>query len=363
MSHHINRNYLPVQVAERMHQEILAGAWSGRLPGRRVLAKRYQVSEKTCAAAISILAKQGVLTSGGHGKPWQIKPSWKPATTTIRGKNLLILYNTSSPPTHEDDSLLHSIETAWQGAAGHPLRKGVDFDYYKHPASYLKEMIHRDAADALFLLSPPIQWAKAAHQMLPVFQISGTLCSDTPTSYFPYSTEVEIARLTRYLAGLGHRKILIPWREEIVLPFIMKGLHQGFEGQFTEKQLAPYCPLVTGDTPEAWTRFWHQSMSTLEPSAIIVFDDRHLVSLYSFCSRAGIQIPTHLSVILVTYNPLSEWFRPMPTMACFPNNTVLDHFERWMSNGYQACGVHYLPLDRIDGGSVARPSSVEDGEQ
>jgi DNA-binding LacI/PurR family transcriptional regulator len=107
--------------------------------------------------------------------------------------------------------------------------------------------------------------------------------------------------------------------------------------------------------PAAWSGYWKKSFSSLRPTAVVLFEDTHVLSLYSYCYTHGIRIPTDLSVISIGYESRFEWCQPRPTMLRYPGNTAVAHFQQWLEGGLKPIGRKFFELEMIEGESVARP--------
>src|SRR5277367_6702292 len=70
-SHHLNgsgMSYKFQRLRERIRQAVASGELTGKLPGERELARRFQVNAKTLSKALTDLAAEGLLTrSIGRG--------------------------------------------------------------------------------------------------------------------------------------------------------------------------------------------------------------------------------------------------------------------------------------------------------
>lgn len=55
-----------------------------------------------------------------------------------------------------------------------------------------------------------------------------------------------------------------------------------------------------------------------------------------------------------SYNKRLEWCLPKPVMMRYPLKKSLAHFKEWIAGGLRPIGVRFLPLDLVEGDSVAR---------
>lgn len=61
VSNNIERRSLAVQIADRIEEEIRTGTWTADLPGKRTLAEHCGVNAKTCAEALCLLERRGLV--------------------------------------------------------------------------------------------------------------------------------------------------------------------------------------------------------------------------------------------------------------------------------------------------------------
>ena len=55
MKDSIERRSIAARLADRVEEEIRAGTWKVKLPGKRTLAERFGVNVKTCTGAMILL--------------------------------------------------------------------------------------------------------------------------------------------------------------------------------------------------------------------------------------------------------------------------------------------------------------------
>ncbi len=351
----LERKSLAVQLADRIERAIRLGEWTGRLPGNRTLADQFAVNRKTCVAAMNVLEQRGLIGTAKVGKRRVILPVESPPTTARNSKDrLLILCPTSSPLNWGDESLLQSFRDAWERSRGPAVWERVNFERYRRPAPLLEKLIERHHAAALTLYVPPGTWGAEAAERLPSFQVGGLHGDGLKFSMCSFSITTHIERVTRHLVSLGHRRILIPvgsisggFRKAFVT-----GLSKGLAtppGAFAFEDL---CPSFPESIPDVWTSYWERAFRSLRPTAVVVTEDVHLLSLYGFCAHHGIRIPDDVSIISTNYERRFEWCQPKPTMLRFPNRKALSHFNTWLAGDLRPIGKHFLEMDFVEGESV-----------
>lgn len=179
---------------------------------------------------------------------------------------------------------------------------------------------------------------------------------DLPVSLGACAIDWEVKRVVRHLRDLGHRRIISPtegmgermWRS------IVDGLRDEGGAKPETGTWEDHCPRFPGNVPEAWDGYWKKTFARLRPTAVIVHEDAHLLSLYGYCFARGLKIPGDVSVVSMNYEPRFEWLQPKPVMMRFPANLALAHFQQWIEGGLKPIGRKLFPLEMADGGTVAK---------
>jgi|GEM_PF-3521883 len=355
MDERVERRSLAVQVADRIEEAVRSGEWVDLLPGNRTLAERFGVNRKTCVAAMDVLEQRKLIEPAEVGKRRRIRPSAR-STPKVESRTarLLILRPAASPLNLEDESLLRSFQEAWESSRGGVAWERVDYERNRSPGPVLEKLIARHHASALALYIPLHDWGEVASERLPSFQVGGTHGHGPKFSMCSFSINSGIEAVARHLASLGHRRILIPI-DSICGGFrhaFVQGLERGLGEPPESGTVDDLCPSFPEPVPEVWRSYWDKAFRRIRPTAVVVTEDVHLLSLYGFCAHHGIRIPQDLSVISINYERHFEWCQPRPTMLRFPNRKALAHFKEWMAGGLRPIGKHFLDMDLIEGESV-----------
>lgn len=360
MKEPIERRSIAAQLADRIETEIRAGAWQDDLPGKRTLAERYGVNVKTCAAAVDILEQRGWIAPGAVGKKRKLlrTTSEEDRAGNPKSKRLLIVHQAAGVLNIEDFQLLQRMAETWERVHGETVWARVDFPRCKSPGPMLKSLIARNAADALVLHMPASGWGRAAAESIPYYQTGGPYEADVPISLGACALDLEIKRMVMHLVSMGHRRILIPTESlgERMRAAVVEGLREAVGGKPLHGTWEDYVPDFPESVPEAWDRYWTKSLSAVRPTAVVVFEDTHLLSLYGYCFIHGIRIPEDLSVMSLNYESRFEWARPRPTMMRYPSQLAVAHFQQWIDGGLKPLGRKFFELEMVHGESVARCS-------
>jgi hypothetical protein len=355
----LKRKRLPDQVAEELERAIRAGKWVGRLPGNRLLADLYGVDRKTCAAAAVLLEKRGLL---GPARPGQHRDIIEGGAGVhfnagLQARHLLILSSSESPLSHGDERMLSQVRQIWESSLGSVSSVRVGFERMRRPGALLDELIQRHNAHALVLFIPTLDWSREAANRLPSYQFGGDYPAGTDPNLSAYAIDHEIAAAADYLRSRGHRRILIPiptassrFRENV-----LSGLGAGERKTPDVHEMEECCPVFPEAVPTAWRNYWSRAMAKVTPTAVVVFEDHQLLSLYGTCRGSGLRIPDDLSVVMIGHEELLEWCQPRPTMMKFPTRRAIAHFKKWLAGGLRPVGRKFLPLEIIEGESVAAP--------
>ena len=255
-----------------------------------------------------------------------------------------------------DFPLLHSMAEIWERLQGQTAWAQVDFRNSPSPGPALDSLIAKHSADALLLHMPFLAWSSAAAVRLPSYLAGGEYDRDLAVSLGAIKLDREINRVVKHLISLGHARILIPTEGfgERMRRSIVTGLQAAAKGKPASGTSEDYVPDFPESVPEVWSGYWSKSFAATRPTAVVVFDDAHLLSLYGYCSKRGIRIPEDLSVVSLNYESRFEWLSPKPSMMRYPAQAALAHFQQWIDHGLKPLGLKFFQLEMIHGESVGR---------
>ncbi len=356
----IERRGIAVQLADRIESEIRTSVWTGRLPGKRTLAGRYGFNVKTVAAAIALLEQRGFLepARAGRGRAIQLPRPGGRLHGGAAEQRLLVIHPSGGCVNLGDLELVRAMAERWEKLQGEVAWAGVDFPRCKSPGPLLDALIQRHSPDALLMLSAGEGWHRAAAERLPFYMAGGQFEPDLPVSLGAGSIGRELALVVKHLRGLGHRRILVPGDGgcDQIRRSVLDGLRAEAAGKPDTGTWEDYCPRFTEHVPEAWSGYWKKAFARLKPTAVVVFEDTALLSLYGHCHAAGLRIPQDLSVVLMSHDPRFGWLLPRPVMMRYAAKPAVAHFQRWVKGGLRPLGRKFFPLEMIAGSSVAPPA-------
>ncbi|SHK18753.1 DNA-binding transcriptional regulator, LacI/PurR family [Rubritalea squalenifaciens DSM 18772] len=352
MSKPIERKPLAVVLADKLEEEIRTGQLKGYVAGRRILAKRYGVNEKTASAALNVLSKKGLLADAESGKrrkiiTQDIKPAAKAAS-----KRLLILHQANTPLPVEDVLLLRDVQDSWEANGGPVSWARVDFGRYKKPGRVLDGVIDRYGADAVVLMSPTVHWSTEAARRLPTFQFGGAFSANPSLSLCSFALDSELVPLIQFFVDQGHRKIFVPTPNEELVNAIQNAYRSVFGDSMTQSEMDELVQVFPERVPQAWRGYWKKALMQVNPTAVMLLDDNAMLSLYGFCAEVGIKIPRDLSVLSLSYDERFEWMQPVPVMTRFPIKKAIKLFKSWMRGGLESVGKNFLQVELRKGESI-----------
>ena len=356
MKDSIERRSIAARLADRVEQEIRSGTWKGKLPGKRTLAERFGVNVKTCTGAMILLEQRGLVGPASAGKERQIlAPEVVIEKRDTRGMRLLILHPAAGILSIKDFQLLHNMAGIWERGHGEAIWAQVDFARCKDPGPVLDGLMERHSVDAFLLYVPEAGWGRQAVARRPFYQIGGPYEEEVPISLGAYAIDIEVRRVVKYLRERGHQRILLPSEAmgDRMRQSVVDGLREGSDSKPEFGRWEDYCPLFPESVPEVWTSYWSKAFATLRPTAVVLFEDTHLLSLYGYCYMQGLRIPQDVSVVSIGYETRFEWCRPRPTMMRYPAKAAVAHFQKWLEGGLKPLGRKFFPLEMVEGESVA----------
>ena len=103
------------QIAAHLRGEIARGRWSGMMPGRKELARQYEVGITSMEEALRELEKEGVIASQGTGRMRRITGSARDIDTR-RLRIAVLGYERSSPSDPVFSEAIHVLREAGHDA-------------------------------------------------------------------------------------------------------------------------------------------------------------------------------------------------------------------------------------------------------
>ncbi|SHI58935.1 DNA-binding transcriptional regulator, LacI/PurR family [Rubritalea squalenifaciens DSM 18772] len=343
----------PTLLARQIQQDILRGQWVDTLPGYRQLAAHYDSSHRTTMAAIHLLESQGVLSGQTPGRRRRIIPT---SSHRPQLQKLLILLEHHSELNLDSREFIHGISEYWKNRGGHVEWKEAPMRRTRNAKSSVQRLIREHQPLAIMVFGGTIGWlSELVATGIPVFCDGGetTLLKDQICAT-GYSIEKAASTLLTKLRQMGHTRILFPYygKHDDLLGYLRDGYTTSLGDLYSQSEIEAFTPVFAELVPEVWLSYWRTHLSKTQPTAVICHTQQSLLSLYGFCSMAGIRTPQDLSVSVLGYEPRFEWLWPKPHGYSFPTRKAIRLFQRWVENGFPRGIFKNYPLEEVPGDSL-----------
>lgn len=357
----LERNTLSEQLAAEISKEITAGVWTERLPGHRILGKRYDVSRPTCERALNILEANGLISPAEPGKMRKIlrKESKKAASDQL---HLLVVIDSRHPPTQEDAALILQIEDFWKSEGGQTSRVQCDLMRIRKPAYLLKKWISASGANCVFFDTITLEWVKAVETFkLPCYATGGSLRGSVGLlSGSGFKIVDCITGLLREVLELGHRRILLVMGratpEEVMTSAVQESTAPIFAENWDGEEVSFSHMIPDLVHPSDWHEWWRMTLTKERPSVVITENVFQAICLNNYCLAHGIQMPRDMSLVVLEDADFLAWLQPSPTRYRHLHEDALRHFRSWVRGGFPHGSIKFLGAELVDGGQTLGPA-------
>lgn len=315
------------QLAGFLKSELLRGRWSGVMPGILALELDLGVNRNTIHSALHLLEKEGLLRSGGAGRPRRIilPDNFKPPSQRV----VILLYEDADRTTHYMVELRHAIQEAGHTAefARKTLRDlGMNV---KRVAGY----VGRTGADAWVIKSGPreiLEWF--SEQPTPAFAFFGRRRQVSLASTGPDKSDA-CAAVVRHLVELGHRRIVMLVREERRKP--KPGAQEQRFLDELETMGIKSGPYNLPDWHEDAAGF-HRCLDSLfkhtPPTALLIDEVPLFFAAQHHLAQRGIVVPRHVSMVCLDSDPGFVWFQPSISHIHWSPQPMVRRVVDWTNN-------------------------------
>ena len=344
------------QTAAHIREGILAGRWSGRLPGVQVLAAQCKVSPITMRAALVLLERENYITVGGAGRCRMVAGLDKSQTTSRPMRVMILLGN----PLNQEDvgfqnflfRLQHELEKAGHGC-GFAAQSQAEL---KHDLGRISRQCAKTPADAWVVTGgsqPVLSWF--AQQQAPALAIGGR-CMGLPIASSSLSLMPAFQGALRQLLKLGHRRIvfLCPrymWDHEPSPPITLLFEELAAHGVTASRYNVP----AWNETPDGLRDLLDNTFRFTPPTAIITSYTSWAVAVLSFLSQKGLRVPQDVSILCTNYENWFPWHYPTIAHMYGDEDRMRQHIVRWMHAVALGRADHkqfFVPMEFIPGGSI-----------
>jgi DNA-binding LacI/PurR family transcriptional regulator len=291
------------QVAAHLREELIAGRWSGAMPGAAKLEKELGVGRGTVEAALLLLEKEGLLINRGCRRGRRIElPGGKPGAAALR--IVILVPEASDLRMHYLLEIKHRLEIA-----GHTVSYADSFTAgFVTDARPLAKLVGRTEADAWLVLAGSrmvLGWISA--RPTPSFALFGRMSDLEMPGISPSHMQALVAA-TRRLVALGHRRIVMLSRPGRRLPEPGKK-----ERAFLAELEANGIPAGRYNLPD-WEdgpkglRGCLESLFQLTPPTALIIDGVPLfAAVQQFLAERRIHVPQGVSLICSDGDPHFDW--------------------------------------------------------
>lgn len=339
------------QVAAYLRGELLAGTWSGLMPGGDKLAAELGVGRDTVEAALKQLDREGFLVNQGKRRGRLIT---RPADRSGRRQLRLGVLLDEDSNRRLDYVVAFEHELAQAGhAVIHPRRtmSGLGQDTKRVAA-----MVEKTAADAWLVMGGPqeiLEWFSV--RATPVFAIFGRRRSLKIAGVGPDKLSA-LRDVVGTLIKLGHRRIVLLTRKRRRWP---EPGH--FERAFLESLTEHGIATSSYHLPE-WEETiddLHARLDTLfrvtPPTALILDEVEFYVAAQHFLSQRGMKVPEDVSLVCNDGDPVFDWCKPPVSHIRWDSGLVVKRILGWagkLSRGESDQRQTLTPAEFIRGGTI-----------
>ena len=212
---------------------------------------------------------------------------------------------------------------------------------------------YRPFAIVTFVL--PMNWnQEVINSSLPCYMCGGIRPDDAPIATSGYRQIDATSFALGKLKEKGHSRILYPIHpKQITVAQLIREAYKLVFPEMSDDAVRAYTPMIKEDYGDSWQRFLQTYYYAVNPTAIILSEVIHLISVYSFCGKNGIRIPNDLSIVCEDGAVETEWFSPVPARMAYPFERQNRHFARWVKSGCKWQNRTIFTLDWYDGESIA----------
>ncbi len=297
------------------------------MPGILSLEIEIGVNRNTIHAALRLLENEGLLESGGTGRPRRIvlPKNFKPPSQRV----VILLYEDADRTTHYMVELRHAIQEAGHVAefARKTLRDlGMN-------VQRVANFVSKTSADAWVIKSSSrdiLEWFSG--QPTPAFAFFGRRRYVPLASTGPDKTEA-CAAAVRRLFELGHRRIVMLVREERKKP-TPATLEQSFLDELKNLGIASGSYNLP-DWQDNVAGFHHCLDSLFKhtpPSALFIDELPLFFSAQHHLAQIGIVAPQQVSMICLDSDPGFEWFQPSISHIHWDPSPMVRRVVDWTDN-------------------------------
>jgi len=339
------------QVARHLRGELLAGRWSGTMPGGAGLATELGVGVNTVEAALLQLEAEGLLVNQGRRRGRLIRLAEGEITRAALRVAILVSESEDFNETYIA-SLPHELVEA-----GHvPVNPGKSMHDLKMNPARIAGLVRETGADAWVVVAGPrelLEWFSA--QDAPAFALFGRRTGLPIAGAGPDHLAPFMAAIRRMIA-LGHRRIVAICRHERRFP------SPGNAERALLEELAKH-GIPSGDynlpdwqeTAEGLQKLLASLFQTTPPTALIFDEASVLVAAQQFMAKRNIQVPGDVSLFCTFYDSTFGLCVPSVAEIRWDERQATRAILRWanrIADGKEDRRQILIPAEFLPGGTI-----------
>lgn len=337
------------QVAGHLRSEILAGRWTGELPGEDRLGAELNVNHTTVGAAIRQLENEGLLVNRGAGRPRGIRIPKNAAAPSLR--IAILLYEGIDRKLGYMVDLQHRLIEAGHRPAI-PPKALVDL---KMDVKRIASLVDKTKADAWVIQSGStevLEWF--SRQGVPAFAFAGRRRGVNIAGSGPDKVPA-LRGAVRRLFELGHRRIVMLAREERRKPSpgqVERSFIQELEslGIATGSFNLP----DWNDTKDGLYRLLDSLFRHTPPTALIIDEVPLYLAVELHLARLGLLAPEGVSLLCLDPSPMFRWHRPSVAHISWDSGPIINQIVKWadtVARGHDNRRQTFTKAGFVEGGT------------
>ena len=343
------------QAAQHLKTLILNGQFGTTLPSERLLSEQLLISRNCLREALSQLTKDGVLEPSSPSKRRKILLTSENSPRSKIQRCIII----SPTPEHKAPAMLLSQLASLRNTL---LKSNISVEICSTQAFRRKDVdvaltsLINDLPNATWVLHqcPESIQSWFQDQGLPAI-IFGSAFPEVTLPCVDADHVAGVRHAASQLIRLGHRHIalLIPRTTLAGAQLAELGLTQALEQTQTDVKYT-----VLGhdfDIPRLTSKLSSTFRVEDPPTAIIVQNHHHFLTVYSHLMSLGLKIPQHVSLISMTSDPSIERLSPTPTSYSTGTKLLRSLASTITNIRHKSMGnIHILP-EFAKGETIAAP--------
>lgn len=317
----------PEQLADFLRGELAQRRWSGAMPGVHRLAAELGVHRKTADAALRQLEREGLLEPQGAGRRRTIS-----LPDALPPPSLRVAILAGEPESLQENYMIelkHQLIEAGHSVF-HPLRQKANLQM---KIEHISRVVDRNQADAWVVASGSrevLEWFST--QATPAFALFGRMRQVRIAGAGPDKI-LAISEVTKKLANLGHRRIVLLTRSRRRLPH-PGAVEQAFLDELSALRLPPsdYNLPDWNETVDGFHAGLDSLFRTTPPTALIVDEPPLFAAAQQFLARRRLRVPEEVSIACLDADSSFAWLSPSVTHICWDSAPVVRRLVRWVSN-------------------------------